>query len=402
MIRILWLFLVASAAAGQQPAVFREIDRATRELSEISGLDARKPVPYELIDRGQVEKFLRERMREVIKPEQIRADEITLKKFGFVPKAFNLEQSTIELLTEQAAAFYDFKKKRLFITDWASSDMQESALVHELAHALADQHFNLDRFTKGAGESDDSALARMAVMEGQATWLMSEVFARRNGATMVGNPALAESMNRASESGAEQYPVFSGSPLYLKETLVFPYAKGLLFQQAVVDRLGKAGFTEVFRRPPSTSQQILHPEKYFDRIQPSLPALPAMPGRGFKTLTKGMFGELDCQILIRQYASREKAGSLAPKWRGGQYHIREDRKQGRVVLGLVVEWQDEEAAREFYIFYRNLLSQKWDGMEVSEESDLKLAGRGDDGYFAVTREGAVVRSLEGLQRPPVP
>ncbi|MBK9168342.1 MAG: hypothetical protein IPM24_12850 [Bryobacterales bacterium] len=399
MTRCLLAFLVLTAAAAQEPAVFREIGRATKELAEISGLETRKPVPYELIDRNRVEKFLRERMREVIKPEEIRAEEITLKKFGFVPREFNLEQSTIELLTEQAAAFYDFKKKKLFLTDWASSDMQESALVHELAHALADQHFDLDKFTKGAGESDDSALARMAVMEGQATWLMSEVFARRNGSTLIGNPALAESMNRASESGAEQYPVFSGSPLYLKETLVFPYAKGLLFQQAVADRMGKEGFTEVFRRPPTTSQQILHPEKYFDRVQPSVPDLPRMPGRGFKTLTKGMFGELDCQILIRQYASRERAETLAPLWRGGQYHVREYRKKGLVVLSLAVDWQTQEAAEEFFAFYRNLLAQKWTRLDVTDESATRLTGRGDDGYFEVTRDGSVVRSVEGLERP---
>jgi hypothetical protein len=240
----------------------------------------------------------------------------------------------------------------------------------------------------------------MAVMEGQATWLMSEVFARRNGATLIGNPALAESMNRASESGAEQYPVFSGSPLYLKETLVFPYAKGLLFQQAVADRMGKDGFAEVFRRPPATSQQILHPQKYFDRVQPSVPELPRMPGRGFKTLTKGMFGELDCQILIRQYSSRDRAEALAPRWRGGQYHVREDRKRNRVVLALAVEWQSEEAAREFFDVYRNLLARKWARLDVTDESAARLTGQGDDGYFELTRDGSVVRSVEGLERPP--
>ena len=113
-----------------------------------------------------------------MKPEELRAEEITLKKIGFVPADFNLEQSTVDLLTEQAAAFYDYHKKKLFLTDWASSSsMQDAALVHELAHALADQHFHLERFIKKGGASDDSALARMAVMEGQATWLMTEALA---------------------------------------------------------------------------------------------------------------------------------------------------------------------------------------------------------------------------------
>ena len=145
---------------------FSEIDRSLQELTAITGLKAKKPIHYDLITRDKVNEFLKDRVKESTKPDELRAEEITLKKLGFVPADFNLEKSTVDLLTEQAAAFYDYHKKRLFLTDWAPSAMQESALVHELAHALADQNFHLERFIKQGGQSDDSELARMAVMEG--------------------------------------------------------------------------------------------------------------------------------------------------------------------------------------------------------------------------------------------
>src|ERR1051325_5373864 len=132
-----------------------------------------------------------------------------------------------------SAAFYDYHKKKLFLTDWAPSGMQESALVHELAHALADQNFHLERFIKQGGKSDDSELARMAVMEGQATWLMTEALARRAGQSVSGNPELLEAMSGASDTGSSQFPVFNSVPLYLRETLVFPYTEGARFQNAV-------------------------------------------------------------------------------------------------------------------------------------------------------------------------
>ena len=56
-----------------------------------------------------------------------------------MPPDFNLADTTVDLLTEQAAAFYDFHRKKLFISDWAQTSMRDVALIHELAHALADQ-----------------------------------------------------------------------------------------------------------------------------------------------------------------------------------------------------------------------------------------------------------------------
>lgn len=385
--------------AQEPPQVFQAIDRSLQELANVSGLKAKKIIHYDLITRDKVNQFLRDRVKESVKPDELRAEEITLKKLGFVPQDFNLEKATVDLLTEQAAAFYDYHRKKLFITDWASSAMQESALVHELAHALADQHFHLERFIKQGGKSDDSELARMAVMEGQATWLMTEVQARRAGQSISGNPGLLDAMSGATEGGS-QYPVFNSVPLYLRETLVFPYTEGGRFQNAVYAKMGKAAFAEVFRRPPDTSQQILHPAKYFDHTEPTNPAFPQVAaGKGFKNLSQGMLGELDHAILIRQYGTTHEAGSIAPHWKGGRYSLIESKSQGRVILRYVSEWDSTEIAQDFFRIYGQALRKKWKKMEVAGESNDTLSGMGDDGYFFVRRSGPIVSSVEGLASP---
>src|SRR6185312_8700793 len=93
---------------GSSRAVFQEIDRIMAELTRISGLPANRRVAYDLISRENVKHFLEKRVREVAKPEEIRAEELTLKKFGLVPADFDLAKNTVDLLTEQAAAFYDY------------------------------------------------------------------------------------------------------------------------------------------------------------------------------------------------------------------------------------------------------------------------------------------------------
>jgi hypothetical protein len=406
-ITIVLLLAWLATALGAQPAgeqVFREIDAILADLSKITGFKPLKPIQRDVIGRDQVKRFLEDRIKEEIKPEELRAEELTLKKFGFVPQDFDLKKTTVELLTEQAAAFYDYRKKRLYVLDSNSNAMQEIALVHELAHALADQHFNLAKFVDRAGESDDGAMARLAVMEGQATWLMSEYMAQRMGLSLKKSPAIVQLMSQQTAASSGQFPVFDKAPLYLRETLLFPYTQGMLFQQAVVEKEDQAAFASVFRRPPESTQQILHPEKYFAAEKPASPRLAEFRERGsYRVLAEGSIGELDYSILLRQYASQKDAEALAPRWKGGQYRLWEHRKQrGRTVLAYSSEWADPAAAKEFFRLCPKILRGKWSAIEVAVDRADLFAGRGDDGYFELRLNGATVTSLEGLEAPGEP
>jgi hypothetical protein len=394
------LAIGAACCSAQAESPFAEIDGIMAELSKLTGLAQLKKVEYARIGKGEVKQFLEERVKEAVKPEEIRAEELVLRKFGFVPADFDLKKTMIELLSEQAAAFYDYRKKKLFLIDSSADFVQHSALVHELAHALADQHFHLERFVDTAAKEDDSSLARLAVMEGQATWLMSEYLTQRTGQSLRDSPLLLKLMSRATEVASGQYPVFDRAPLYLRETLLFPYAQGLLFQHAVIEKLDKAGFAEVFRRPPSSTQQILHPEKYFDGVKPARPPLPKVENsRVWRTFTEGDLGELDHAILLKQYAGQEESAGLSPAWRGGYYRLLERKADKRLALAYASEWADEAAAERFFELYKKVLKGKWKTFDVESETGSALAGRGDDGHFLVLREGSRVSSLEGMSEP---
>ncbi|HWB87073.1 MAG TPA: hypothetical protein VG675_23220 [Bryobacteraceae bacterium] len=403
LLAALLLPLLISAAPPPAPSdenareLCGEIAGIAQELTSISGMRLKHPVPCDFISKDKVNQFLKERVHEVASPEDIRAEELTLKKFGLVPQDFDLAKTTVDLLTEQAAAFYDYDKKKLFITDSTPSDSQEAVLAHELSHAIADQNFNLSHFIRKGHQNDDSSTARLAVMEGQATWLMSEYLARRAGQSLSNSPSLAEMMSHLSESGAGQYPVFDKSPLYLRETLVFPYTKGMLFQNAVNRHDGQAGFAEVFEDPPVSTQQILHPEKYFSHVKPTDPKLPDphLP-HGYKSLIGGTLGELDHAVLLRQFVGNERAEKIASHWRGSNFELRENKKAERVVLLYAAEWDTPEAARWYFDAYREALRKKWKKMQVASETPDLVTGEGDDGRFELSLQGAIVTSVEGL------
>jgi hypothetical protein len=391
--------LVSCAPAAESPRAAELCGQAAKiasELAEISGLKLHRAVPCDLISKDKVNEFLKKRVKEVASPEELRAEELTLKKFGLAPPDFNLADSTVELLTEQAAAFYDYDKKKLFVTDTTSSDSQEPVLAHELSHAIADQNFNLGRYIRQGRKSDDGSTARLAVMEGQATWLMAEYLAHKLGQSLKKNPSLVGMMSRLGESTG-QFPVFDQAPLYLRVTLVFPYTQGMLFQNEVIQKDGDEGFGEVFRRAPTSTQQVLHPEKYFSHLEPTYPALPDphLPA-GYKGLVGGTMGELDHEVLLEQFAGKPRAEELAPHWRGSIFELRESKKASQIVLLYAVEWDTEEAARSYFDVYHEALRKKWKKMEVASEAPDLLTGTGDDGRFELRRSGAIVTSMEGL------
>ena len=395
------LLLLSAGPAPAQSSRAQEVcglaNRIVLDLTQISGMKLRHPVPCDYITKEKINAFLNQRVKDVTSPEEIRAEELTLKKFGFVPQDFDLAKSTVDLLTEQAAAFYDYNKKKLFITESTPSETQEPVLAPELSHALADQNFNLARFIRQGRKSDDGSTARLAVMEGQATWLMTEYLARKSGHSLKDSPALAASMSNLGEGAAGDFPVYDNAPLYMRLTLLFPYSKGMLFQNAVFERDGQEGFAEVFRRAPVSTQQVIHPEDYFSNVKPTQPELPdAHLPRGYKSLVGGALGELDHAVLLEQFAGKQQAAEIAPHWRGCNFELRENKKAGRVVLLYAAEWDSEDSARRYFAAYREVLEKKWKKMSVASETADSVTGSGDDGRFELRRKGALVTSVEGL------
>ena len=388
----------AKAMCAQVPGI-------AAELAKISGMALKKPVPCDFITKDEINKFLKKRVKESSKPEELRAEELTLKKFGLIPQDFNLAQNEVDLLTEQAAAFYDYNRKKLFITDSTSTESQAPVLAHELSHALADQNYNLSRFIKEGRKSDDGSTARLAVMEGQATWMMSEYVARKSGQSLRDSPALAANMSNfgSDEEPAEgaksdgEFPVFDNQPLYLRRSLVFPYSKGMQFQHAVLQRDPQRGFGEVFLHPPASTQQVIHPDKYFEGVKPTTPALPEVKlPKGFKGLVGGQLGELEQGILLEQYVGKTRSIELSAHWRGCTFQLDENKKLGRVVLRYSTEWDSEDSARLYFAAYQQVMKKKWKSMTVSSEDPDVILGSGDDGRFELRRKGVLVTSVEGL------
>ena len=352
--------------------------------------------------KDQLRLDFEQRIKASMKSADLHAEEVTLKLLGLAPADFDLRQNTIDLLTEQAAAFYDYNKKKLFVLEESGNGAEEHiALVHELAHALADQHFHLGKFVQEGLRSDDGATARMAVMEGQATWLMSAYLYKQSGGGDGGVPSsILDLMTQSIQSSAAEYPVFSKAPPYIRESLTFPYLSGMLFQNAVFEKLGSESFAEVFEHPPLSTHQILHPETYLAHVGPVIPDLPQVPGmKDFRKLGDGTLGELEYRVLLTQYVGADAGNRTAAHLVGSSYEVLEDKRDKSPAIAFTAAWDSDDAAREYFQQYRHVLQGKWKTLEITNETPSELEGRGDDGYFQVRLAGAAVTHLEGWKTP---
>jgi hypothetical protein len=342
--------------------------------------------------------FLTKRIKKKLKPQQIYADELSLKMFGLVPPDFDLRGSTINLLTEQAAAFYDYDKKKLFLLDGSSGISETTTLAHELSHALADQHFNLEKFIEDTPSNDDENLAHTAVVEGQASWLMLAYDLKEAGQSPMPTAEMLGTVGKSSENGMADYPVLKDSPLYIQQSLLFPYTQGILFFDAVYKKMGREAFAAVFQNPPTDSAEVIHPDRYFSHRKAAVPELPKLSlTEKAKDLTEGSLGEFDHMMLLRQYVDEHTSGILPPHLRGGRFKILEIGHKRTPLLEYASEWDEEEQAKTFFTMYQKVLKAKWKHCNVAVTDETRFAGHGDNGYFSVRLSGRDLLSVEGLE-----
>jgi len=357
---LVFLLLAAAAARGQEKKEdpLAAVDEIFQQVSKISGIPIRHKVQSEVVSRERIREYIVQQMKETTTSAEIHAQEAAYIKFGLLPAGFQLEKFVIDLLAEQATAFYDPKRKKFFLSDWAPLDLQKPAIAHELCHALQDQSIDLNEYLETKEISQDEQMARKSVVEGEAVLAMMEYMMAPMGGHVADFPDLSKQVNEATRAETAKFPVFAAAPPYLREGLLFPYTAGLSYTQAKSKGIGKAVYEMLLKSPPHSTHEVMHPEApSVAALKLEAPAPPVAALEGFKKLDSNVLGELDFFILIREQAGEELARAVAPAWRGSRYDVYEN-AAGRVILAHRTKLKDAESARAFADAYRKVIAKK--------------------------------------------
>lgn len=389
----------AQAAAPQAAvnpkaaSVAATLEEVLRETSEIRGLAVLRPVNSGAQSRAEIERMLLRRLEEDQRAEEARAGELAAKKFGLLPADFQLRPFLVALLTEQILGYYDPKTQYFYLADWIEADGQRPVMAHELTHALQDQHFDLRRFEKWPDGDADAELAAHALVEGDASLAMM-LYVMRDFKRAAG-------MLRSASASS---PQLDRAPRALRESLVFPYDKGLEWATQIYRRGGWAAVSAAYKELPQSTEQILHVEKYLAREAPvkvELTDLSSSLGAGWRRIDSDVNGEWGYYLVLDQFLKDDKLSRRAAAgWAGDRYALYEHAKTRETALAHVSVWDTEQDAQEFYEAYVARTQRRHAPSVGAEARQLPapagLAWRSFDGLVSVERQGARVVVFEGL------
>jgi hypothetical protein len=268
----------------------------------------------------------------------------------------------LEALEEQAAGFYDPGDRSFYLLDDQPASAAALLAAHELTHALEDQHFDLDARLEKVVDDDDRLLAVGAVHEGSATILMMVYMMQGAGGA---GRAAAGALGQADATQMERLEAL---PPILKRQLLGPYVLGMHFlidgdylalgRGFPVERIDRA-----YRDTPTSSEQILHPEKYWregardEPFEISLAGAAEPLGDGWERQGEGVFGELTLGVLVGAptpstgvvaaggFDPRGWTNDAAAGWCGDRWELW--RRGEETVVLLLTRWDTQRDAEEF-------------------------------------------------------
>lgn len=365
----------APGAPARPSDLVRQTAAIAGEVARLRGLPLRHEVSVRTLSRAAFEAMLREKIDDELPAPKAQGLERALGALGWVEPPFDVRETFIDLMSSQAAAVYDPETDTyLFIEGVADSQLVDMISSHELVHALADQHFDLDslvaRPAREGRLSEDEGQALRFLIEGDATYVMMMRAVAGAGVASTDatlGPALRSALEAitampysaqleamlagASMLGGEFHAAAStldSLPVVLVRPLLDAYLRGALLIADVRARGGWASVDSLYRNPPTSTEQVLHLEKlYPERDQPRIPLLGGVASRtsGSRVTFEDTVGELYVRTLFEANGMAEEAAALAAGWDGDRLAVVEGDTSWSVAW--VTVWDDDDEASAF-------------------------------------------------------
>ena len=319
---VLWIAALLTAHTGraqdaeERPALdpkqlVKLAETVEKEVEQLRGWKFKRPVKKGVYEQAQLREFMEKAIKKEYGAGGIERQQTFLRMVGLIPPDCDLKKTLFDVLLNQVGGFYDPESDAFYMMKIEGANfgplVNRMLIAHELTHALDDQYADLDKLLYAGKRSEDRMFALSALVEGSATVLMMRYAtkAQRSGKYD------ANELGAVAESEMERSRPFLESPPYFT-TLVANYLCGMFFlldgdltalREVEGVGVGKK-LLAATKDPPQSSEQILHPDKYWDPKQRDNPVLvndknvaKLLAREGFTVLHKDTVGELLCALL---------------------------------------------------------------------------------------------------------
>ncbi len=286
-----------------------EIEALARDIAAkiaaIRGLAFKREVPVRIVDDAAARRHFQELTDRYWPKDQMAMEQTALEQLGLLPEGYDIREGLFKVLEEQAAGYYDLEEDVFCVLNDMPRLSAPIIIAHELTHALDDQHFDIDAMLQAHIEASDRSTALAAVVEGSGIAIMTRFMMQEMAAGRLSMDALTEIQQSEAGRGAS----LKAAPQILQNNLIAPYLLGQTFLlrgnliTGLVKGVDSADIDRAFRSPPLSTEQLLHPEKYWQPGSEDAPRAVVLPdlssalGEGWALVGDGDLGEMPLAIM---------------------------------------------------------------------------------------------------------
>lgn len=331
----------SESAATPSSEYLALVDAALEDVAAARALPAKERVKGAIIGREELLERMKSEIFSQLEPELLEGSTELLFALNTTRADFDYVKSLLALLGSQLAGFYDPREKKMYLLNDLGTSGEAATLYHELVHALQDQHYVLEPRMKWRPGRGDEVTALQALAEGDATSAMIDNMLAPQGQTALD---INEALVTGSFGLMEAAPSLADVPAILTRSLAAPYTDGLRFVHHLRRKGGWQAVDAAWTKPPTTTEQILHPEKYLaGEGSVTLPLPPAPPGWPATVRYEDVFGEQALRLVLEEWVPIATAAESATGWAGDRVAVFAQGDQRAVAIH--VRFDDEAAAK---------------------------------------------------------
>ncbi len=343
---------VATSLPAPDPRTLAETVRTlARETAAIRGLAFTRDVPVSVQSPEQITAHIRDELTD--EHDEIETERQIGIAMGVLPPDIDLTDALARFIGTEAQGYYDPHTASLVLSAHDASLVAtpgpagldaRATVVHELVHALQHQHFRarIDDDDTRSPSLSDTARARLALLEGDATLVAMEWTQHRRGGRILGAPDMEQRLARWAENA--QVLTEADVPPYLVESAEMPYEAGVIAVGALYRAGGFARIDALIARDDVSTAEVMHSERgAFASVAVADDAVAPADAR-FTTVAQRTLGEMELRLQLGRVMRAERAASLAATWRGDRIVVRSRDRQ--LSMRWMLACEDEAHARQ--------------------------------------------------------
>ncbi len=391
------LIAVGCLSLAVTPALAQNLDeemlsQIEDDMQEVRELELLDPIDVSTMTLEEYQEQTRDQLDDY-PAESWERDRAALVAMGLLDEDADIQDIYTQAYGGSFVGYYDPATDEMVLIAFSDgeelSPLGQVTYAHETVHALQDQHFDLEEMLTDSLEGNgDGALASRSLIEGDAMTAEAQY--------LLDNRALARAyLEEIMEIQSKSPDLIGDVPGFLVAQIGFPYEHGVVFVQYLYDEGGWDLVNEAYAEPPTSTEQIIHPEKYLDGEEPVdvvVDDFSEVLGDDWEEIEADTYGEFGVMTLLGESDLTTRQISRASEgWGGDAYSIMMSEDDELAVVWQT-EWDSERDARQFARTYAEREIERIDG-NVDNTGNMTVIV-GDDAVIILLHEGESVTYVQ--------